>query len=134
MVAILLGNGFEEIEALAACDVLRRGGVEVLLAGIDGECITGAHGIAVHADAPVESLAERELEMIVLPGGLGGLEAMLASRAAMDAVQRTYENGGIAAAICAAPVALATLGLTDGREAVCYPGMEARMGAARVQP
>lgn len=133
MVAIILGNGFEEIEALAACDILRRGGVEVTLAGIGGSVICGAHGIAVTADTTVETLLPESLEMIVLPGGLGGLEAILASREAMEAVRRTYEAGGIAAAICAAPTALARLGLTDGRAAVCYPGMETQMGKAKME-
>lgn len=133
MVAILLGNGFEEIEALAVCDVLRRGGVEVALAGIGGSVIRGAHGIAVTVDTAVEALSPEKLEMIVLPGGLGGLEAILASPDAMAAIRQTYDAGGIAAAICAAPVALARLGLTDGRAAVCYPGMETKMGSAKLE-
>lgn len=134
MVAIVLGTGFEEVEALTACDILRRGGVNVKLAGIGGEVIEGAHGIRVVTDAPVEVLEARELEMIVLPGGLGGVESIMGSPLAMDAVRRTYESGGIAAAICAAPVALAKLGLTDGKNAVCYPGMDNQMGSAIMHP
>ena len=130
MVAIVLGNGFEEIEALAACDILRRGGVNVKLAGIGGGIIEGAHGIRVVTDAPVEVLEAGELEMIVLPGGLGGVESITGSALAMAAVRRTYESGGFVGAICAAPTALAKLGLTDGKNAVCYPGMEDQMGSA----
>ena len=134
MVAIVLGNGFEEVEALAACDILRRGGVNVKLAGIGGGIIEGAHGIRVVTDAPVEVLEAGELEMIVLPGGLGGVESIVGSALALHAVRRTYEAGGFVGAICAAPTALAKLGLTDGKNAVCYPGMEDQMGGAILHP
>ncbi len=134
MVYILLGTGFEEIEALSACDILRRAGVETQLAGIGGACIAGAHGIRVETDLRVEEIDCAQLEMIVLPGGLGGVESVLDSQAAMDAVRRAAADGKFVAAICAAPTVLAQLGLTDGRDAVCYPGMEDEMGTARMHP
>jgi 4-methyl-5(b-hydroxyethyl)-thiazole monophosphate biosynthesis len=134
MVAILLGTGFEEIEALAACDILRRAGVNVQLVGIGGKEIAGAHNIRVCADCTMEELALSELEMIVLPGGLGGVSSVLGSEAALDAVRQTAAAGRYVAAICAAPTVLAQLGLTDGRNVVCYPGMEPQMGSAIVHP
>lgn len=130
MVYILLGKGFEEIEAVSPCDILRRGGVEVQFAGIDGRLITGGNGITVQADCTVEEMDLNKMDMIVLPGGLGGVHSILGSETAMNAVRHAYENGKYVAAICAAPTILAGLGITDGRRAVCYPGMEDQMGSA----
>ena len=132
MVYIILGKGFEEIEALAPCDILRRGGVEVRLAGIGGKRITGGHGITVEADITVEEICRRGLEMIVLPGGLGGVQSIRDSEAALQAVQNAWQDGKFVAAICAAPTVLAELGITDGKTAVCYPGMEQEMGHANM--
>ena len=133
MVALILGNGFEPIEAVAPCDILRRGGQEVVLAGIGGREITGGHGIAVKADCTVEELDREKLEMVVLPGGMGGVRAILGSEAALELVRWAWASGRFVAAICAGPTVLAKLGITDGRKAVCYPGMEPEMGAAKMQ-
>lgn len=130
MVYILLGNGFEEIEAVSPCDILRRGGVEVQFAGIGGRLITGGNGITVQADCTAEEMDLQAMEMIVLPGGLGGVRSILGSEAAMNAVRYAYENGRFVTAICAAPTVLAGLGITDGKHATCYPGMEEQMGSA----
>lgn len=130
MVYILLGTGFEEIEALAPCDILRRGGVDVALVGVNGREITGSHGITVRADCTVEELDRNVMDMIVLPGGLGGVHSMQESRAALDAVSWAWDNGKWVAAICAAPTILANLGISDGKRCVCYPGMEGQMGGA----
>ena len=73
MVYLLLADGFEEIEALLPLDILRRGGVDVKLAGIGGKTVEAAHGVTVAADCTVEEIDQNALEMIVLPGGLGGV-------------------------------------------------------------
>lgn len=130
MVYIILGNGFEEMEAIAPCDILRRGGVDVQFAGIGGKTIVGGHGIAVQADVTVEEM--QNAEMIVLPGGLGGVESITNCAAAMDAVKSAWDSGKFVAAICAAPTILASLGITDGKQATCYPGMEDQMGNAKM--
>lgn len=130
MVYILLGTGFEEVEALAPCDILRRGGVDVALVGVNGPEITGSHGITVRADLTVDRLDREALEMIVLPGGLGGVNSMLASPETLEAVSQAWSDGKYVAAICAAPTILAKLGISDGKRCVCYPGMEGQMGGA----
>jgi 4-methyl-5(b-hydroxyethyl)-thiazole monophosphate biosynthesis len=124
MVYILLGEGFEEIEAVAPCDILRRGGVQVCFAGVDHRQVTGSHGIVVTADCLVHDIQLDQAEMIVLPGGLGGVQSMLASEKAMQLVRDAYDRGLWVAAICAAPTILAKLGILNGKKAVCYPGME----------
>ena len=88
MVYIILGKGFEPVEAIAPCDILRRGGVDVKLAGIGGKTVEAAHGVTVAADCTVEEIDQNALEMIVLPGGLGGVESILGCEAALDAVKR----------------------------------------------
>ena len=130
MVYIILGTGFEEVEAVAPCDILRRGGVQVQFAGIGGKQITGGNGITVQADCTVEEMDLAAMEMIVLPGGMGGVHSILGSDAAMQAVQTAEKQGKLVAAICAAPSILAKLGITDGKRAVVYPGMEGEMGCA----
>lgn len=133
MVYIILGTGFEEMEAVCPCDILRRGGVEVQYAGIGGKLITGGNGITVQADCTVEELDPEAMDMIVLPGGMGGVRSILGSETAMDDIRSAYENGKFVAAICAAPSILAQLGITDGKRAVVYPGMEPQMGSAMMQ-
>ncbi len=134
MVYILLGSGFEEIEALATADVLRRGGVEVCLAGIGGSPVPGAHGIAVCADKAVEDVTPAEGDTVVLPGGLGGVASIEGSAAAMELVRRARADETMyVAAICAAPTLLARAGLMGaGDDGVCYPGMEEELTRAGV--
>lgn len=134
MVAIVLGNGFEEMEAIVPCDMLRRAGIETVLAGIGGREITGSRGIRVTADTTVEALDPDIIDMIVLPGGLGGVKAIESSSLTMALVQRLWQEGKFVAAICAAPTLLAKLGITDQKQATCYPGMEEQMGKAQMQP
>lgn len=131
MVYLILGEGFEESEAIIPCDLLRRAGVEVRLAGIGGLEISGSHGIVVRADCAAETAALTDAEMIILPGGLGGVRSIQGCGPVLEAVRALYTAGGFVAAICAAPAILAQLGITEGRKAVCYPGMEAQMGGAR---
>jgi len=132
MVYLLLGNGFEEMEALVPVDILRRGGVAVKTCGIGGKRITGSHGITVEADITVEEICRKGMEMIVLPGGMGGVNSIRESDAAMHAVASAWEGGRFVCAICAAPTVLASLGITDGKKATVYPGLEKEMGSARM--
>ena len=130
MVYVLLGTGFEETEAIAPIDLLRRAGIPVLTVGLNGKTVYGGHGIGVEADITVDELDLTDLEMIVLPGGLGGVASIRACAPAMDAIRFAHENGKFTAAICAGPTVLADLGITDGKQAVCYPGCESGMGSA----
>ena len=76
MVYILLGEGFEEAEAVVPADLLRRAGVQVALVGLGGLQVTGGHGITLRADMALEQVDAEAMEMLVLPGGLGGVEAI----------------------------------------------------------
>ncbi len=134
MVYVLLGTGFEETEAIAPIDLLRRAGVKVLTVGINGKTVYGGHGIGIEADITLDQMDLTDLDMIVLPGGLGGVASIRASQEAMDAVNFAYHNGKYVAAICAGPTVLADLHITDGRKATCYPGCEDAMGTAHMIP
>ena len=130
MVYMLLGTGFEETEAITPLDLLRRAGVEVVTVGLNGHVIRGSHGICVEADMPIEDVDFKDLEMIILPGGLGGVASIRACKEAMEAVRWAWENDKYTAAICAGPTVLADLGIPDGKNATCYPGCEDKMGSA----
>ena len=130
MVYVLLGTGFEETEAIAPIDLMRRAGLEVVTVGIQDKTIVGGHGIPVVADITLEEMDLTAMDMIVLPGGLGGVASVKGSPLAQDAVRFAYENNKWVAAICAAPTVLAMLGIPDGKHATCYPGCEADMGSA----
>lgn len=130
MIYMFLGTGFEETEAIAPLDLLRRAGLKILTVGLNGKVIYGSHGIGVEADIEIDQLDLTDLEMVILPGGLGGVASIRGCEKAMDAIRFAYENGKYTAAICAGPTILAQLGITDGKKATCYPGCEEQMGSA----
>ncbi len=125
MVYIFLANGFEEIEALTQVDYLRRAGIDIFTVGIEGECIIGAHDIPVLCDMTLQdvSLDEDDLEMIILPGGLGGVDGLTKSAGVAALINYCVKNEKYIAAICAAPTLLSKRGLLKGKHAVCYPSM-----------
>ena len=132
MVYVLLGTGFEETEAIAPIDLMRRANIPVLTVGLNGKNITGGHGITVKADITVKEMDLTDLDMIVLPGGLGGVASISGCKEAMDAIVFAKENNKLIAAICAAPTILAKLGITDGKKATCYPTCAQDMANAQI--
>jgi len=132
MVYVLLGTGFEEVEAITPIDLLRRADVPVLTVGVNGKTVYGGHNIGIEADITLDEMDLTAMDMIVLPGGLGGVASVRASREAMEALRFAWENGKFVAAICAGPTVLADLGITDGKNATCYPGCETGMGSANM--
>lgn len=126
---LLLAEGFEELEALAPVDVLRRAGAEVTIAGVGGQNLKSAHGVTVAADVLVENLSG-EYDLVVLPGGMPGSKNLGESAAAKALTEKMLASGKLVASICAAPVlALAKWGILDNRNATCYPGMESMFPA-----
>ena len=130
MVYMLLGTGFEETEAIAPLDLLRRAGVDIMTVGVNGKIVYGSHKIGIEADILLSEMDLTNLDMIILPGGLGGVASVRASEEAMNALRFAWENGKFVAAICAGPTVLADLGITSGKQATCYPGCESGMGDA----
>ena len=134
MVYMLLGTGFEETEAITPLDLMRRAGIPVATVGVNGKTVYGGHGIGVEADILLEEMDLTQLEMIVLPGGLGGVSSVRNAPLAMDALDFAWKNDKFVAAICAGPTVLADLGITDGKQTTCYPGCQEQMGSAKVLP
>ena len=132
MIYMLLGTGFEETEAIAPLDLLRRAGIPVATVGLNGRTIRGSHNIWVEADMEIGEMDLTSLEGIILPGGLGGVASIRACQAAMDAIRFAWDNGKLTAAICAGPTVLADLGIVNGKNATCYPGCEGQMGSANM--
>ena len=127
-VVVLLADGFEEVEAVTPIDFLRRAGCDVVVAGVTGDMVTGAHGIAVRSDVSVAECSG-QFDAVVVPGGMPGASNVAASHQAIDLIDAVQAGGGIVAAICAAPaVVLAPNGFLDGKKATCYPGFEQNFG------
>ena len=123
---IFLATGFEETEALATADVLRRAGMEVSLLAIHKDrMVTGSHGITVAADMLMAGADLSDADWFIFPGGLPGAENLHRDAALNDALLAHVKAGGRVAAICAAPaLVLAQAGLLQGKKATCYPGFE----------
>ena len=125
---VFLADGFEDIEALAPVDILRRGGVEVTTVSVmDEQVVTSAHGVGVVADELFAEVSGElaDADLLVLPGGMPGASNLFAHEGLREALVAQSERQGRIAAICAAPaVVLAPLGLLAGKRATCYPGFE----------
>ena len=132
MVYMFLADGFEETEALAPLDILRRGGVEVQTVGVTGGYVTGAHGITVKADILPPIALKDNTEAVILPGGGVGTQNLDASVLVKEAVQSAYSSGKLICAICAAPSVLGKMGLLRGKKATCYPGFEKYLDGAEL--
>ena len=130
MVYLFLANGFEEIEALCPLDLLRRVGVDVTTVGIGTDCVTGSHGITVHADIPDTCYRDSTPEMVILPGGMPGTTNLDKSPVVDAALKAAVRNDAYIAAICAAPLVLGKRGLLRGLRATCFPGFEGDLEGA----
>lgn len=130
---IFLADGCEEVEALTIVDILRRGGVEILGVAIGGQLdIRGSHNIVFKADKLIDDVDFDEYDMVILPGGMGGRNNLLASEAVLNILDRYNSSHKLIAAICAAPTILGRLGILKGKNAVCYPGLEAELTGAEL--
>lgn len=124
-VAVYFATGYEEVEALSVVDVLRRGGIEVLMLGADGKkAVSSRNNVSINVDALVEEVNHEELDMMVLPGGIPGVTNLMANETLVANLKKFREEGKWLAAICAAPSILGKLGLLQGEQATCYPGYE----------
>ena len=129
---VFLASGFEEIEALAPVDVMRRAGLDVTLVSVtDDFVVHGAHGIPVVADALFANLDFADASLLFLPGGLPGATNLEAHEGLGKLLAaKAVDEGVIISAICAAPLVLGGLGLLAGKQATCYPGFEDTMVGA----
>ena len=128
---VFLATGFEEIEALAPVDVLRRAGLNVQTVSVMNEqAVVGAHGIPVVADKMFAEINQEDAEMILLPGGLPGATNLDEHTGLSELILKVAEARKPLAAICAAPLVFGNRGLLDGKKATCYPGFESYLQGA----
>lgn len=132
MIYLFLANGFEEIEALATVDVLRRAGLDLVTVGVGGKRIIGAHKIEVTADLEEKDVSLNGLDMVILPGGVPGTPNLEKSRVVREAIRYCEEQNQYIAAICAAPSILGHMGLLEEHTACCFPGYETELNAKTV--
>ncbi|MBE6537205.1 MAG: DJ-1/PfpI family protein [Ruminococcaceae bacterium] len=133
-IALLLANGFEEIEALTPLDVLRRAGVSVDTIGIGSKTIVGAHNIPVIADITDSEANANDYDSVIFPGGMPGSTNLDASEFTDKIIASVTAKGGRLAAICAAPLVLGRRGILNGKKATCYPGFENELKGAEILP
>ncbi len=132
-VVIFLADGHEECEALIPADLLRRAGVEVVLASITGSlAVTGSHGIHVTADALAEEVDYNTVDLLFLPGGLPGTTHLGENALVCEKIRAFAAEGKKVSAICAAPSVLAAQGLLEGKNATSHPGFEDKLAGAKV--
>lgn len=132
MICIFLADGFEETEALAPADILRRAGADVRLCG--APVVTGTHGIAVTTDCRTEDVCLADAELLFLPGGQPGVDHLFADKGLCALLLEAAEKEIPIAAICAAPSILGRLGLLRGKKATCFPGFEKYLEGAECHP
>ena len=122
---VFVANGCEPVEVTAPVDVLRRGGVDVVLAAVsDDLTVRAAQAVTLQADAPLSTLDLTQFDIAIVPGGSVGVDNLGKSARVVAELTRRMEAGEYVAAICAGPMVLANAGLLTGRKAVCYPGCE----------
>ena len=132
MVYVFLAKGFEELEALAPVDVLRRANIDVKTVGVTGKRVSGSHGISVNCDITINEAVFDGLDGIILPGGLPGTTNLEADETVQRFIDYAAEKGKIIGAICAAPMILGHKGLLRGKNAVCYTGFEKELVGAHI--
>lgn len=121
-VLVPLAAGFEDMEAVTVTDLLRRAGLTVVIAGLDGQIQRGSRGVMLQPDTTLEAALTHEFDMLVLPGGQPGTNNLKADARVIGLVQKMVAEGKYVTAICAAPSVLAAAGELDGKRATSFPG------------
>ncbi|OZT04470.1 DJ-1 family glyoxalase III [Prevotella sp. 885] len=130
-VYVFLADGFEDVEALAPVDILRRGGVGVVTVSINGsEMVKSAHNVYVKADVRFEEADFSDADLLMIPGGMPGAKNLDEHKGVRNALLAHAKQGKLLSAICAGPMVLGHLGLLDGLRATCYPGFEGELKGA----
>ena len=132
MIYAFLANGFEECEAIAPIDILRRAGFEVVTVGVNGKTAVGAHNIPIICDVTLDEIGCQNIEAIILPGGMPGTTNLENSKPVMDIIHYCYDNNILIAAICAAPSIIGKNNFLKHKKATCFPGFEKDLFGATV--
>ncbi len=129
-VAVILADGFEEVEAMAIIDVLRRADIDTVVAGLHEGPVASARKVKVLPDTVIDTVHAEDFDMVVLPGGQPGSDNLNADPRVKDLVRSFSQKGKLTGAICAAPYVLANAGVLRGKRATSYPSYKDRLGGA----
>ncbi len=122
---IILANGFEEIEAIAVIDILRRAGIGLDVAGLGSREINSARNLKIITDKTLDEINPGEYDACILPGGSKGAQNLSSSKKTSEIIKSMNERSKLVCAICASPaVVLAPAGILENKNATCYPGMQ----------
>jgi len=127
-VVVFLADGFEEVEAMAIVDVLRRAEIDTVTAGLHDGPITSARKVKVIPDTVIDTVKADDFDMVVLPGGQPGADNLNADKRVKELLRNFGQKGKLTGAICAAPIVLAGAGLLQGKHATSYPSYKDRLG------
>lgn len=131
MFYMFFAQGFEEVEAIAALDVIRRAEIDIKSVGVSGKTVCGSHGISVNCDVSSDEICEiSDCSGVILPGGMPGTLNLFECDKVHEVIDYCNENGKYICAICAAPLILGRKGILNGIEAVCFPGFEDELKGA----
>lgn len=122
-VLVPLANGVEEMEAVIIIDVLRRAKWEVTTAGVDAGVIVASRGVRLVPDKPWDALRPEEFDILMIPGGAGGVDRLKADARVLEAVRSFDQAGRRIGAVCAGPLVLQAAGILAGRRVTCHPGV-----------
>lgn len=128
-IAVILAEGFEEIEALTVVDIMRRAGENCNMVSIKELEVTGAHNIKVSADLLISDEI-KDYDLIVLPGGMPGSKHLKENQEVIELVKYFNNDNKLIGAICAAPIVLAEAGIVTGKNLTSYPGYEEELSSA----
>ena len=128
---VFLITNFEEIEALATVDILRRGGVDVKTVSLtESKTVVASHNVSVVADLLFDEAKNSQVDMLILPGGT---PTYIEHEGLKDLIVKYNQENKQIAAICASPMVFGILGLLKGKKATCYPGFEKYLEGAILQ-
>ena len=131
-VLVPLADGCEELEAVTIIDLLRRGGIEVIVAGLKTGMVKASRDTQLMPDTTLDAALLEEYDMVVLPGGMPGAQHLKDDARVIALIQKMAAAGRYTAAICAAPTVLAEAGVLSGKTATGYPGFLEKMHLADV--
>jgi 4-methyl-5(b-hydroxyethyl)-thiazole monophosphate biosynthesis len=128
-VAVIFADGFEEVEAIAIVDVLRRAEIEVVIAGLHEGPVSSARKVRVMPDTTIDTVKADDFDMVVLPGGQPGSDNLNTDKRVKELIHAFCKKGKLTGAICAAPYVLANAGVLEGKHATSYPTYRDRLGS-----
>ncbi len=120
-VLLILAPGYEELEAVTVVDILRRAGIDVIIAGLEQGPVPSARDVKIVPDALLDDIVEESFDLIVLPGGIDSTQRLAKDKKVEKLLKKQLEQGKGIGAICAAPTVLDKSGLASGKKLTCHP-------------